>query len=107
MALNITSPVTTLDGIELATSYARIEVRNPVAGTDLIAGVFVYPTETAFTSGKDPLNLANPVTTTPFSNFWVMPYDRNSEGTDILILAHEYIQFQLNAIGVSSTITGL
>lgn len=105
MALNITSPVTTLDGITLPTSYARIEVRDGVSGTQLITGIQFYVNAQAFESGKGALLLATPgLENAPIQTYWVSDYNRVTDGSDLLLLGHEVAQGALSNMGISSTI---
>lgn len=105
MALNITTPVTTLDGIELATSYARIEVRDGVTGTQLITGIEFYASEAAFTAGRGALVIEDPqMPGMPLRTYIVSEYDRTVDGTDILDIAHTEAQAALNEKGINSVI---
>lgn len=107
MALNITTPVTTLDGIELATSYARIEVRDGVTGTQLITGIEIYASQAAFEAGRGALTIEDPSmvdVTLPLRTYIVSEYDRTVDGGDILALAHTYAQAALAEKGITSTI---
>jgi len=106
MALNITSQVTTFEGFELPTSYARVSVRDDEKGEQLVIGLSFYASEAAFTAGSQSFSLKNPdpLAHTPFAEWTAIPYDRATDGTDILSLAHDYCQFRLDSIGVSSEI---
>ena len=106
MALNITSELVTLDGIALSTSYGRIEVRDSVSGDNLICALAVYASKPAFEAGRGALVVEDPAidVLAPLKTYWVMPYSRETDGTDILVLAHDYIQGELSNLGVQSTI---
>ena len=106
MALNITSQVTTDAGIALSTSYGRVSVKNPENGTELICGLEWYANEAAFTNGSQPLRIEDPNALIPgglLPTFFVAPYDRATQGTDTLTLAHDALQSELTSRGISST----
>lgn len=106
MALNITSKVTTDSGIDLSTSYGRVTVNNPESGDLLICGLQWYPSEAAYTAKGDTLRIKDPNAQIPgdlIPTFMSTPYDRATDGTDTLQIAHDFIQFQLDSRGISST----
>tara|TARA_R110001632_G_scaffold178258_1_gene298001 strand:- start:361 stop:657 length:297 start_codon:yes stop_codon:yes gene_type:complete len=95
MSLTITSPITTLEGIELPTSYARVSVTDQVAGASLQSTLSIFASESAY------LAEARAIKTnieTSVSN----PYDRLM-GTDILDLAHDFLIDSLAQQGVTAT----
>lgn len=106
MALNITSQVTTDSGIDLSTSYGRVTVNNPESGELLICGLQWYPSEAAYTAGVDPLRIKDPNGLIPgdlIPTFMSTPYDRATDGTDTLQIAHDFIQSELDSKSISST----
>ena len=107
MALQITSPVTSYEGIEIPTSYGRVSVSDGQYGTSLVVGLNIYVSQTTFENGASSIaviDTTKPVGSAPMFVNWQLPYDRTIEGTDILTIAHEYIQAELAARGISSTI---
>jgi len=107
MALNITSQVTTDAGIALGTSYGRITVNNPESGAELICGLEWYPSEAAYAAGDGSLRIKDPNATGAgvglIPTFFVTAYDRTTDGTDTLKIAHDFIQSQLDSRSISST----
>lgn len=101
MSLIISSPIETENGIALNGAYARLSVTDPMEGTQLYINMDYYPTQLQFTEGKMPLRMD------PSIMGFTMPYDRQTEGADTLMLAHEYAQFQLDSKGIASTIAEL
>jgi hypothetical protein len=107
MALQITSTITSYEGIEIPSSYGRVSVSDGQYGTSLIAGLNIYVSQTAFENGASSIAVIDntkPEGSAPMFVNWQLPYDRTIEGTDILTLAHEYIQAELASKGISSTI---
>ena len=107
MALNITSQVITSEGIQVPTSYARISVRDDKNGDQLVVGISFYATEAAWAAGSNSFSIKNPSepqSGLPFQEWSATPYNRATDGTDILSLAHDFAQSRLNAIGVTSQI---
>jgi hypothetical protein len=83
MSLNIQTPITTQQGIELATSYGRVAVVNNVQGNKLQAGVELFPSEAAFLAGAKPSYVFDLVLGGE------MPYDYATDSKDILDLGHD------------------
>lgn len=101
MSLIITSQVETRNGIELNSAYARLNVTDAAEGTALQINMDYYPTDQAFINKAMPTQPVKPIGT------FQMPYNRQADGTDILMLAHEYAKAQLAAEGLDSTIAEL
>ena len=57
----------------------------------------LYVSEEAFVSGANALHVILEVIS-------IQPYDRNTQGSDILELAHQYLQVLLGTQGIESTI---
>ena len=99
MSLNITSPLTTDTGIELATSYGRVSVADSYAGNKLQGYVDIFASEAAYNAGARPIKLNE------FIQGGDRPYDRNIESTDILLLAHDLLVSILADQSVTATIS--
>ena len=101
MSLIITSNIETQGGIELASAYARVTVVDSAQGTSLDVNLDYYPTDQAFLDGLAPTRMDNGI------SFLTMNYDRATQGTDILMLAHEYAKVVLANNGITSIIAEL
>ena len=101
MSLIITSNIETQGGIELASAYARVSVTDGASGEYLNINLDYYPTDQAFLNGLAPTRMDNGI------SFLTMNYDRATQGTDILMLAHEFAQAVLNTNGITSIIAEL
>jgi len=97
MSLQITTPIATLEGIVVENAYGRVAVVDQFTGTSLQSQVQLYASEEAFVSGASPLHVI-------LQDISIEPYDRNTQGNDILSLGHQYLQVLLGTQGVESTI---
>ena len=97
MALNITSPLTTANGITLATSYGRVAVLNPVGGNQIEAGVDIYPSEDAFEAGYPPVQFNYDLRLQVSK-----PYNYDTDTKDILDLGHDMLVEFLAGQGVTA-----
>ena len=96
MALTITSTITTVEGIELAGAYGRVAVVDAFKGDAIEEYANLYVNEAAFLAGVQPLNVA-------FTTKLTSAYDRASQSTDILDLAHDHLIAAMAAEGVVAT----
>lgn len=96
MSLTIKTPITTQQGIELATSYGRVAVVNNVKGDRLDAAVEIFASEAAF------LNNARPVHVDELVLGANLPYDYASDSKDILDLGHEMLIASLAVQGITA-----
>jgi len=101
MSLIINSNIETQGGIELSSAYARITVVDGAQGTSLNVNLEYYPTDQAFLNGLAPTRMANDISALTIN------YDRSTQGTDILMLAHEAAQAVLTDNGITSIIAEL
>lgn len=93
MALEITSTITTVEGIQLEGAYGRVAVVDAFKGDAIEEYANFYVNEAAFLAGVQPLNVA-------FTTKLTSPYDRTMESTDILDLAHDHLIAAMAAEGV-------
>lgn len=110
MALNITSPINTFEGIVLNNAYARIEVMESQLGTSLLASIKVYPSWDIYKAGAQPLNVkrnADYSFLNPIQNVYSVEYNREVDGSDILAIAHQAYVDYLAEWGISATITSI
>ena len=96
MALNFNTTLTTPQGIEIADAYGRVSVLDEKTGTSLQAGLAIYVSEAAFLAGSEEIVFPN-------LGFAQGPYNRDTDGTDILDLAHDLLVPELAKIGISAT----
>lgn len=96
MALTFNTPLTTPQGIEISNAYGRVSVLDDKTGTSLQAGLAIYASEAAFLAGAEEFGFPN-------LGFASAPYDRATDGTDILDLAHDLLVSELSKIGISAT----
>lgn len=97
MALLISTPLTTQQGIEVATSYARVAVLNAFKGQEVEALAELYSSETAFESGKLPIACDGLILSAKTT------YDYASGEKDILDLAHDILIEAFAQQGVTAT----
>ena len=96
MSLQLNTPVTTKEGFEVANAYGRVGVADNIEGTTLQAIVEFYASEVAFTNGAAPIKL-------DLENVSVEAYNRATDGTDVLDLAHDRLIAKLADQGISAT----
>jgi hypothetical protein len=96
MSLQINTPLTTQQGIELATSYGRVAVVNNVKGDKLQAGVEIFASEAAFLAGAKPCYVFELVLGAE------MPYDYSTYSKDILDLGHDLMISTLAKQGITA-----
>ena len=96
MALTFNTPLVTPQGFEVANAYGRVSVLDDKTGTLVQAGLAIYASEEAFTSGKEEIGFPN-------LGFATAPYDRATDGTDILNIAHDLLIAELAKGGITAT----
>lgn len=96
MALTINTTITTQEGIEISNTYGRVSVADQKWGKSLQCGLDIYASEAAFLAGLESLNL-------PSLAYAEVAYDRTTESTDILDVAHDALIAQLAAVGIDAT----
>ena len=95
MSLTITTPIKTIEGFELPTSYARVAVADQIAGELLQCQASIFASEEAFTNGANQVNAL-------VEAYVAAPYDRLM-GTDILDLAHDALIAKLAEQNITAT----
>lgn len=108
MALNITSPIHTFQGITLNQSYARIEVKDGQGGHDFEATIYIYPSKEVYQSGAEPLGvkkLNDYSMLYPLDTWLRQPYNREVDGGDLLALAHQAFVSKLAEHGIVAEIS--
>lgn len=96
MALNFTTTITIPSGIEVANAYGRVSVLDDKAGDSLQAGLAIFASEQAFLDGKEAFNM-------PQLAYAKTAYDRTTDGTDLLNIAHDLLITELAAVGITAT----
>lgn len=97
MALNITSAITTPEGIEVATSYGRVYVTNGAKGNQIDFGVQLFASESAFEAGLNPIFPAD------LTLGGSVAYDYAKDKKNILDLAHDEMIKVLADQNISAT----
>ena len=96
MALTITTTLTSPQGFEMTDAYVRVTAQDEAAGTTVTALMNIYPNEQAFLDGKDPVLFPNLA-------YAALPYNRETDGVDVLNFAHEGLIAELAKLGISAT----
>lgn len=102
MALQVTGNITLDNGLVLNSLYCRTDVELSVDGNNIFAPASFWATKNDYLSNKTQVY---PNFRTELELF--APYDRTTQGNDILRLSNEFMQIQIDAQGLSSTIIDL
>ena len=100
MALNITGDIEISGGITIPSAYARLTADVNTEGNRLRTMVNYYVSQDAYTNGSGevyPLNNTNPV----------YEYNRQTDGVDLLDVAHIKVKTELEGFGYSVSIIEL
>ena len=98
MALNFKTTITLASGIEVADAYGRVAAVDQATGTQVDALVDIYTSEAAFTTGLAPIEVG-------FNRTAAAPYNREVDGTDILLIGHNALVTMLAQQGLTATIS--
>ena len=96
MALIFNTPIELSTGITVADAYGRVAAVDQIAGTQVDAIVDIYISEAAYLAGKEAL-------TVDFNRTAATPYNRDVDGTDILMIGHDALQTVLATMGYTTT----
>lgn len=96
MALQLETPVTTIEGFTVANAYGRVAVADQQQGTYLDSSVTLYMSEADYLNGAQYLNVVG----IPLSSR--TPYNRDVDGVDVLDLAHTYMILELGTAGINA-----
>ena len=97
MALNFTTTITLPSGLQVADAYGRVSAVDQATGTQVDALVDIFTSEDAFTTGLAPLEVG-------FQRTASAPYNRDVDGTDILLIGHNALVTMLAKQGITATI---
>jgi hypothetical protein len=97
MSLIISTPITTQQGFEVASSYARVAVLNAFKGQEVEALAELYASEAAFKAGKLPITADGLILSAK------TVYDYESGEKTILDLAHDILIEAFKQQGVTAT----
>lgn len=97
MALLFDTSIELGGGVTIDNAYGRVTAVDAQKGDQVMGTVHVYATEQAFLDGKDALGAL------PFRDSAWAPYDRTSQGVDILDLAHDALIAGLAQQGYTAT----
>ena len=95
MALIITTNLTTPQGFEMTDAYVRVTAQDEAAGNAVTAIMNIYPNEQAFLDGKDPVLFPNLA-------YASLPYNRETDGVDVLNFAHDGLIAELAKVGITA-----
>ena len=96
MALNFTTQIELADGLIVDNAYGRVSAVDQASGTHIDGIVDIYISEDAFIANKQPINVS-------FNRTARTPYDRATDGTDILDIAHNALVTVLATQGITAT----
>lgn len=96
MALIFNTPIELPTGIIVSDAYGRVAAVDQMAGIQVDAIVDIYISEAAYLAGKQPL-------TVDFNRTAMTPYNRDVDGTDILMIGHNALQTVLATEGYTTT----
>lgn len=99
MALEITGNIELSSGIVVNSLYCRTQAWLSENGLDVGCSPYFYTSKAAYDNGAPSVDIDGIKILTP--------YDRTTDGSDILLFSNEYVKFQLEAKGYSVTITDL
>lgn len=100
MALEILGTIDLDGGLTSSTGYARLTADVNAVGDRLRTSVSFYVNKAAFDGGSGKIYLANPVDS-------VYDYNRQTDGVDLLDVAHNKVKTELEALGYTVTIVEL
>lgn len=96
MALQFTTNIELETGIVVENAYGRVSAVDQASGTMLDAIVDIFINEQAFIDGKQSLSVR-------FNRTARRPYDRATDGVDVLDLAHDALITVLATQGITAT----
>ena len=104
MALEITSntPIVLDNGIAVSSLYCRTTAELGSRGDEILAAPTFWASKEAYSNFQMQVT---PLFAKSLKIF--APYDRTTQGTDILRLSNEWMQIQVDSQGLSSTIIDL
>lgn len=97
MALIFNTPIELPTGITVADAYGRVAAIDEAAGVQVDAIVNIYISEAAYLAGKEPMQVS-------FNRAASTPYNRDVDGTDILMIGHNALQTVLATEGYTTAI---
>lgn len=96
MALLFTTPLPLETGLTLTNAYGRVSAVDNYKGTNLGGFVDVFVSEDAYLQGASPVRV-------PFTQGVDVPYDRATDGVDVLDLAHDALIEALKGQNIEAT----
>ena len=98
MALLFNTPIELPTGITVSDAYGRVAAVDQSAGIQVDAIVDIYISEAAYLAGKEPISVS-------FNRTAAKPYNREVDGTDILMIGHSALQTVMATEGYTTTIS--
>lgn len=96
MALQFTTNIELETGLVITNGYGRVSAVDQADGKHIDAVVDIYVSEQAWMDGKQSISVR-------FNRTARRPYDRGTDGTDILDLAHDALITVLSTQGITAT----
>lgn len=100
MALEITGTIELDGGLSTPTGYARLTADVNDAGTKMRTVTRIWTSKTNYDTNVGDVVLKEPLQV-------VFDYNRQTDGDDLLLVAHNNIKAELEALGYSVVITEL
>jgi len=98
MALNFTTTITLPSGLQVENAYGRVSAVDQASGKQVDALVDIYTSEAAFESGLEAVQVG-------FNRVASVAYNRDVDGTDILLIGHNALVVMLAQLGMTATIS--
>ena len=96
MALQFTTDIKTPQGIVISNAYGRVAAADQISGAKVDGLVEVFVNETEYLAGAQAINV-------PFRKTASVAYDRTTDGTDVLDIAHDALIAALAEQGITAT----
>lgn len=100
MALEIQGNIALEGGLTTSSGYARLTADVNTEGDRLRFVCLLFSSKTSYENGLGQIYLSE-----PFTN--VFPYNRQTDGEDILLLAHNKMKTYLEGLGYSVSIVSI
>lgn len=100
MALEITGNIELDGGLSTSTGYARLTADVNDEGNKMRTITRIWTSKTNYDNGVSDIILKEPLNV-------VFDYNRQTDGEDLLLVAHNNIKTELEGLGYSVTITEL
>ena len=96
MSLQITTTFETYSGLEITQAYGRVTALDQAQGVILVSILELYKSEADFAAGKETIGQL------PFPTESRLPYNRATDGVDILNQAHDNLITMLLGFNITA-----